>query len=757
MSSDKLYDCLTNGNIYEDAALKNKLYAWFKEKGLIANLRAHIREQMITSLQDLDSWNTKEQNITSPKIQAFNLMIADFLIYQENLFTLSIFMAEIPLLGNLKEFSTYVNRMGVSSNSSLPKPRFQLCEVQDILEALGVHTSSDISKKVCQIYFSSDNTLPLIISLFKGFSSMHIDQNKLYETLSNKSLEKCITITNDNCEHNFNKWYHQTHYTKQLFVYNEYLKLKNQNKEIVDKVAEVEKMLTSQHSNILFDKKQIDYVTQQLRTEQQHLCQLIDILDEKEKKIQLSEADYHKKSQDVENQKCELKLREMEILKQEKLIEEGNLPKIVEEPKLIEFSHVKNLEAQNVYLTKELEDIKIKLNELQQYKTSECININEDKNNILNVEASLEKEIVSKLQKENEELREFITIQRNRIEELSCRASNLVKKIEKTQRVSPTYKDYRVRNVKKKLTFVDNLKPKNRSSQKNYSTTTTTDHSTTLLESDNQTEDEMIQEATARLKRIEVDKAKIKQDFESFQSQRLRSNNNQGQITNRKSYNEIRSYLSDDSDFGIFKTNRNKINLKELANRIGYHRSIRRANHSIPNDVETSPRIFRNTRTKGYSNDISPIKIPPSYRSYYESTNSNIQSPVSSSDRKVSPIDELNVKNKSQCTSPTSEKILSESNSLKEKKLDSNEIEFNIDDTAQTDIASKNPSNLSKTNDTKIHNNENIIGLSPKQENIQQDHLNLINSSFSKNNLESDNISLGSNKTDKSSDFWKSP
>ncbi|XP_050430973.1 uncharacterized protein LOC126839621 [Adelges cooleyi] len=670
MSFDKPNDCPTNENNHEDTLLKNKLYAWFEEKGLINNLRAHIREQMITSLLDLNSWNTIKQNITSPKIQAFHLLIAEFLIYQENVFTLPVFMAEVPLLGNLKNFSTYVNRVGVSSsNSSLPKPRFQLSEVQDILEALGVHPSSDVTKNVCQIYFSHDNTVPLIMSLFKGFSSMHINQKN-----------------------------HQTQYTKQLPMNNENLRLKKQNKEIVDKVAEVEKMPAAQHRNILFDKEQIEYVTQQLRTEQHHLYQLIDIFEEKEKKIQSLEADYYKKLQDVENQKCELKLREMEIIKQEK-IREGKLPNIAEEADQIECSRVKNLEAQNVYLTKELEDFKIKLNELEQYKTIERVNINEDKNNILNVEASLDKEMVGKLQKENEELREFITIQRHRIEELSYRASNLAKKIEKTHLVSPTLSDdyRRARTVKKKLAFVENLKPKNRLILQHNFTNTTSDHSTTLLESDIQTDDEMIQEATARLNRIKVDKAKVQQDFETFQSQRIKSKNTyQRQIVNRKSYNEIRSYLSDDSDLDIFKTNnRNKRNLKELANRIGYHRSIRRDNHPILNVYETSPRIFRNTSIKSCSNDISPIEIPLSNRFDYESTNSNIQLP-NDYNRKVSLIDESNViiKNKLQSTAPTSKKILSESDSLKENKSDTNETECNIGDRAQTDIVAKNSKNI---------------------------------------------------------------
>ena len=61
--------------------------------------------------------------------------------------------------------------------------------------------------------------------------------------------------------------------------------------------------------------------------------------------------------------------------------------------------------------------------------------------------------MVKKLQKDNDELREFIKVQRLRIEELSNRASNLAKQIEKTHQVPSTKIDYENRNVKKKLFY----------------------------------------------------------------------------------------------------------------------------------------------------------------------------------------------------------------------------------------------------------------------------------------------------------------
>lgn len=70
----------------------------FEEKGIINKLRAHIREQMISALEDNSMWNTNKRNVNSPKIQAINLLVADFLINQENLFTLSVFTTEVGII-----------------------------------------------------------------------------------------------------------------------------------------------------------------------------------------------------------------------------------------------------------------------------------------------------------------------------------------------------------------------------------------------------------------------------------------------------------------------------------------------------------------------------------------------------------------------------------------------------------------------------------------------------------------------------------
>lgn len=78
--------------------LLNVCFFRFEEKGFLNKLRAHIRKQMMSALQDNSTWNADRKNITSPKIQAINLLVADFLVNQDNLFTLSVFITEVGII-----------------------------------------------------------------------------------------------------------------------------------------------------------------------------------------------------------------------------------------------------------------------------------------------------------------------------------------------------------------------------------------------------------------------------------------------------------------------------------------------------------------------------------------------------------------------------------------------------------------------------------------------------------------------------------
>jgi len=352
---------------------------------------------------------------------------------------------------------------------------------------------------------------------------------------------------------------------------------------------------------------------------------------------------------------------------------------------------------------------------------------------------------VKKLQKDNDELREFIKIQRLRIEELSNRASNLAKQIEKTHQVPSTKTEYENRNVKKKLCFVDNSSKKNRFTNQNISSTTT-DYSTTLLESDNLTEDDIVQEAESRLKTLEINTAKIEHNLKNFQINRSPHNIDFKLIRdNRKSYNKIRSNFSDDSDLDVLKRSSNKINLKELANKIGYHRSIRRSMNHSQSENDTSPEILQNTKFQDYTNstNISPIKL----------LSSNIKENYLF---KESPVNKV---------SSRTESPIKKSNYHTEISQNRSNISTQMPKVNKSIIESDATNTLLPDTNNEVQNNDNVdlqlfkhteINLPHKQTSVQQDRSNEVDTlSTSKKLQESDHsISFGSNKTDKSSDFW---
>lgn len=77
------------------------------------------------------------------------------------------------MLGNLREFNSYVNHLGNNPyNPPVNKPRFQLNDVQDILEAVGIQPNSDITQFICQYYFrdKSNQNLSLLACLFKAIT-----------------------------------------------------------------------------------------------------------------------------------------------------------------------------------------------------------------------------------------------------------------------------------------------------------------------------------------------------------------------------------------------------------------------------------------------------------------------------------------------------------------------------------------------------------------------------------------------------------
>lgn len=378
--------------------------------------------------------------------------------------------------------------------------------------------------------------------------------------------------------------------------------------------------------------------------------------------------------------------------------------------------------------------------------------------------------MVRKLQQENNELREFIQIQRHRIEELSNRASNLTNQIEKTHKILPTTTmDYNhMRTAKKRINFLDNAySKKNYNKKQNISSTTGTDYSTTLLESDNQTEDDMIKKARSRLKVLEKNTEEVEQNL-NFQKKNFLTNrthhNKVMQISSRKSYNKIRSHLSDDSDVSPLKSASNRINLKELANKIGYHRSVRRSIINSESENDTSLKTVRNhinvtnnssiKISSDIHNDIykdlsvnnSKIEsFPINKVNHYTEFPTNISDmSVRKSNNSPSKIEMTALDNRLLTNSPKPSNI---ENQMLTKTADNIETKNHVSQPVMISDDKRSKENVSVI----VHDTQQIpITV------VQQDTSNEIDTSLtSKKEDHESAISFGSsNKTDRSSDFW---
>lgn len=354
------------------------------------------------------------------------------------------------------------------------------------------------------------------------------------------------------------------------------------------------------------------------------------------------------------------------------------------------------------------------------------------------------------MQKEKKELSEFIKVQQQRIEELSITTSNLAKQIENIYQSLPTTAIHHTKSVKKRLNFVDNSSKKNFINQ----SSTTTELSTSMLESDNQTEDDMVKEAQSRLKILEINTAKVEKNLKSFHANRAK-NMHISQV-DRKPYNDICSHFSDDSDFGITRNSQCRINLKELANKISYHRSIRQSRNTSPSGNDTSPETFRNLKFQDRKNitNVSPIKTSQSEKNYVceelslKKLDSTVISSLGGSNNCYNEPPQ-NVTTQSQVESIMPSSNLSKFNNFVNKTQSETVVDTDTnnhltslkkcDNGIKTNYLPINDDTIKNTTIPVVHNNlsDNDISLENKKE-LESNHT----------------VSFGSSRTDKSSDFW---
>ncbi|KAG5881116.1 hypothetical protein JTB14_032293 [Gonioctena quinquepunctata] len=153
---------------------QNMLTTWFEEKGIVSDLRSHLRFKMVNVLKNTAigrNINRKTSQHTSLSKQALNLIVAEFLMRNNCYYSLSIFNTEAALTNVFPEYPMF--------DSSKEAFRYSSEDILNILELIGVPKSSEFSKEVLDMYFQSkDNCILscLVTLLCKLTSKVSIDE-----------------------------------------------------------------------------------------------------------------------------------------------------------------------------------------------------------------------------------------------------------------------------------------------------------------------------------------------------------------------------------------------------------------------------------------------------------------------------------------------------------------------------------------------------------------------------------------------------
>lgn len=141
-----------------------KLYEFFENRGLLCDLKSHLRAKMINALRETPLGKSELKRSISPKIQATSLLLAEYLIQQNCFYTLSVFSTEMPLVNVLPELN----------NNFLKKPeigwKFDEKDASDILQTLGFETKSEILEN----YFIVNNSDALLCCILKASPYLNI-------------------------------------------------------------------------------------------------------------------------------------------------------------------------------------------------------------------------------------------------------------------------------------------------------------------------------------------------------------------------------------------------------------------------------------------------------------------------------------------------------------------------------------------------------------------------------------------------------
>lgn len=154
MDAEILFPALCEASVgkLSPEEFQKKLYAWFEEKGLVADLRCYLRVLMINKLRNASKFERKTN--FSLKKQALSLVIAEHLLREGCHYTLSIFSTEVPSVATQIPFSLFETHYNRDNDY-----KFDEDSVMNLLQLLGVRKNSDNGVRISSLYFRNFGSL----------------------------------------------------------------------------------------------------------------------------------------------------------------------------------------------------------------------------------------------------------------------------------------------------------------------------------------------------------------------------------------------------------------------------------------------------------------------------------------------------------------------------------------------------------------------------------------------------------------------
>lgn len=361
-----------------DEEYYSTLYNWFEKCGVVANIRTHLRQNLVNALKSRELV-IKGDGPKCAKQYVYDLLIAEYLFNRNYAYTLSVLASEAPLLVNFADNKTLEKPGGIG------KGKLQTDYIFHALETLGINPRDPKGQYVVSRYAEGD--LPLLLCVLKCITMFS------YNLLDDVPVKGKVSLCNESTQTEFS-WRSHSQYAEKLSA----LKRKiDAHKQSVDnKLREREMML----------KEQTVVIEQQLGTLNDKLHQVQNAVHN----MSLKEKQF---KEEMQVSKQQLLQKEIELTMKERLLSQ---------------------EASR--LNREQDDCEkvARSREPKQVQTGETL---DQFLKSIDVQTDGHDDKIEILTKEKEELTALIREQQLRIEQITQRALQLSRQVEDIRSLRP--------------------------------------------------------------------------------------------------------------------------------------------------------------------------------------------------------------------------------------------------------------------------------------------------------------------------------